>query len=350
MTPSTVVSVVIPTFDRAGLVEHAIESALRQSNVDVEVLVVDDGSTDDTSSRLFDRYAGVDRVRLLEIDHSGPAAARNTALTAATGSHVAFLDSDDRWEPWKLEFQLRCLAAVPDAGMVWTDMAAVDTHGELVAATFIRALYRRHGEIDIADVMERTSIAAPAGEGDADLWHGDLYPVMIHGNLVHTSTVLLTRDRLEAVGRFDEDLTGTGEDFDFHLRTCEAGPVAFADISTTRWRVGAPDQLTHPDLMAQMAANFLTTVEKAIARQPARLTADDRRVGLARAHGWLGEELLDSGERRRAAEHLRLALPAGRRIRTLGLLFVSRLPPRLGTVVRRLLGPLTRPFRRRAAG
>lgn len=340
------VSVVVPTYNRSRLVQRAVASALSQSQSRVQIIVVDDGSTDDTRAALADRFGDETRVIRLHVENRGPAAARNAGLARATGSHLALLDSDDEWLPWKLEFQLECLERVPEAGMVWTNMTAVDADGNVVADRYLRAMYRRYGEVDLDRVMDGSlPIEHPEG-GPGRLWHGDLYRAMVGGNLVHTSTVLMTKDRLEEVGRFDESLQHTGEDFDFHLRTCAAGAVALADIPTIRWRVGAPDQLTRPDLMVQMARNHLATVEKAIAGDRGRLTKTDRRLARSGAHRWLGEELLEMGVRREAARHFRSALRGRRRVRSFALLVVTALPSRLGSAARRLMAAIARPLRR----
>jgi glycosyltransferase involved in cell wall biosynthesis len=92
-------SVVIPTYNRAHLLPQALESVFAQEEKDFEILVVDDGSTDDTEAVLA-RYEG--RVRVLRQKNSGPAAARNLGIENARGDYVAFLDSDDVWFPWTL--------------------------------------------------------------------------------------------------------------------------------------------------------------------------------------------------------------------------------------------------------
>ncbi len=108
------VSVVIPVHNREGLVDRAVDSVLRQTHGDFELLVVDDASTDGTAARLLARGADP-RLRLLRHEvNRGAAAARNTAIRAARGEFIAFLDSDDEWLPEKLERQVACLAAAPE--------------------------------------------------------------------------------------------------------------------------------------------------------------------------------------------------------------------------------------------
>ena len=112
MKPVPQVSVVIPVHNREALIGRAIDSVLRQSFADFELLVVDDGSTDATAARVL---AHADpRLRLLRhAENRGAAAARNTAIAAARGEFIAFLDSDDEWLPDKIARQVACLAAAP---------------------------------------------------------------------------------------------------------------------------------------------------------------------------------------------------------------------------------------------
>ena len=135
------VSVVIPTFNREALLRRAIESVLCQTHRAVEVLVVDDGSTDGTAVMMAATYAADARVRYLPQQNAGVAVARNRGLAAATGDYLALLDSDDYWYPWKLELQLRCLRRVQGAGMIWSDMDAIGEDARPVQARYLRTMY-----------------------------------------------------------------------------------------------------------------------------------------------------------------------------------------------------------------
>lgn len=344
------VSVVIPTYNRALRVQRAIRSALDQTHDRIEVVVVDDGSTDRTVEAIEDRFGPEPRLTVIRTENRGVSAARNTGIAASTGTHVAFLDSDDEWFPWKLELQLACLERVPEAGTIWSDMRAIDADGLVVSKHYLRTFYHHHQEIDIEDVLEGPLLVEHPDVGTCRLWHGDLYRAMLGGNLIHTSTVLMTRERVAAVGDFDVSLVRTGEDFDFHLRSAAAGPVAFLDVPTIDYRIGAPDQLTRPDLMVQMATNYLTTIEKAAAADRGRSPASVLRRSIAGAHGWLGEELLESGLRHEAGPHLRAAIRGPKPIRATFLYALTVLPAAPARALRWFAGRVTRPFRRRSAG
>src|ERR1035438_6021495 len=120
------VSVIIPSYNRAYCVAHAIDSALAQTHGNVEAMVIDDGSKDHTRDFIQQTYGHEPRVKYLYQENQGVAAARNTGLRQAQGDFIAFLDSDDLWKPWKVEMQLACLRAFPQAGMIWSEMEAID--------------------------------------------------------------------------------------------------------------------------------------------------------------------------------------------------------------------------------
>ena len=113
---------------------------------------------------------------------------------------------------------------------------------------------------------------------------------MFMGNLVHTSTVLLRRDRQEKVGLFDVSLIKSGEDYDFHFRTCRMGDVAYVDVPSILYRVGAADQLTQSEHMVWVARNNLITIKKmlSVAQAEIRLPPSMFRRRLADSYFWVG--------------------------------------------------------------
>jgi GT2 family glycosyltransferase len=122
------VSVVLPTYNRVGLLRQAVTSVLDQSFGDWELIIADDGSTDGT--RRYLEGLSDPRVRTLWMRHGGnPAVPRNAALRVARGEWVAFLDSDDLWLPTKLERQLEAMAAHPECGWSYTGYTLIDQHG-----------------------------------------------------------------------------------------------------------------------------------------------------------------------------------------------------------------------------
>lgn len=127
----TFFSIVIPTYNRADRVTAAIDSALEQTFQDFEVIVVDDGSTDGTATRVDHRYGGDSRVRTVRQEHAERGAARNRGLAESTGEFVVFLDSDDRMRPDHLQRLSEAIEAHPDADFLATKF-------EIVSGTSIR--------------------------------------------------------------------------------------------------------------------------------------------------------------------------------------------------------------------
>jgi glycosyltransferase involved in cell wall biosynthesis len=330
------VSVVIPTYNRAHLVGEAIQSALDQTYPNCEVIVIDDGSQDHTEEMIRTRFGGNSRVRCFRQENRGVSAARNRALSEARGEFIAFLDSDDSWLPGKLELQVACLRFLPTAGMIWTDMEAVDGQGKTIFPTYLRRMYSTYRFFptpqDLFTAEHRLDQVVSGGlagfSADVRLFCGDIYASMVLGNLVHTSTVLIRRERQQQVGLFAEDYR-TGEDYPFHLRTSRVGPVAFVDVSTTRYRIGQGDALTAPQYSFGLAKAYVDTLEESLSKDGDRLRLPAGRLDdcLASAYAWLGREYLKQMDAPHARAYLRKSL--GHRLfqpRTILRLFFSCLP------------------------
>jgi hypothetical protein len=232
--------------------------------------------------------------------------------------------------------------------MIWTEVVAADAAGTLKAGSSIRDVLPFRFELEdlfaeripLADVPE-----VPDELRGHGLYVGDIYSKMVLGNLVIPSSALITRSRLDEVQRFDESLQVAGEDFDFFLRTCRAGVVAFADIPSAIYQVGRADQLTHASKSRYLARNYVRTLEGALTRDPERIDHRSAPVRDARAHGhgWAGQTFLEAGELPAARHHLRRSLrfrPVN--LRTLTLTALALLPASLGARslrgVRRLIG------------
>jgi glycosyltransferase involved in cell wall biosynthesis len=338
------VSIVIPTFNRAYCLPRALDSALTQTHRNVEIIIVDDGSTDGTSRLVSDRYSHDGRVKCFRQENLGVTAARNQGIVRATGEFIALLDSDDVWKPWKLKVQLAAMSRCPELGMVWTDMEAVDPAGRLMHPAHLKQMYSNHKRFALAEIMPtafplKEFVPALPDEARAGtLRTGSIYSPMFMGSLVHTSTVLLRRERLSKVGTFNESLKVTGEDYDFHLRTCREGSVGFIDLSSIQYQVGMPDALTHPKLRPDVFANCLTTICLAYERDRDRIDLPGWMIRLrfAEVNAWLGEALLDNGNRGAARQALLRSLRYRFwQPRPARLLALALLPAWLGGAVRR---------------
>jgi glycosyltransferase involved in cell wall biosynthesis len=325
------VSVIIPTYNHASGCKKAIESVLSQTHANVEIVVVDDGSKDNTR----DVISGMDdRVKYIYQINAGVSAARNKALEAATGNYIAFLDSDDVWLPWKLEAQLSLLRVFPDVGMVWTDMMAVDENGRVLYDSYIKKMYTSYEyfncERDFTEMRVLSEVweSCPAQYLQRKCYAGNIFSWMFMGNLVHTSTVLLHRERQRKVGLFDVDLIKSGEDYDYHFRTCRVGNVGYIDVPSIHYRIGAADQLTASKYMVWIARNNLKTIMKMLTAAKSEIHLPPRvmRKRLAQAHAWVGLAEFDEN-RRKARIHLAKSLTfSPLQKRALIFIFLSLLP------------------------
>jgi len=305
------VSVVIPTYNRARQVCVAIDSVLAQTWPSVEMVVVDDGSTDDTREVLKTRYPDDARIRYVFKTNGGPASARNEGFRHARGDYVALLDSDDTWLPWKLELQVLCMERDRSIGMTWTDMQELGPDGAVIDPAYLRHMYKAYRWFSDAQLFSDSVLLRDIAPhhasllGDARLRTGVIFSQMIMGSLVHTSTVLLRRDRLEKVGGFNESLRYAGEDYDFHLRTAREGPVGLLDLPAIQYQQGMPDRLTAKPYEVFIAENVLRTLEPVLAHDRAAIHLPERMIRrkLADTHAWVAYEHLERGEADVALRH-----------------------------------------------
>jgi glycosyltransferase involved in cell wall biosynthesis len=262
------VSAIIPTYNRAHIVCEAVDSILTQTYPHIEVIVVDDGSKDDTLARL-QQYG--DRIRVVSQANAGPAAARNRGIAVARGDLIAFLDSDDIWLPEKTQQQVALLeragASVPcclsNITMKWNS-------GD--RASFDIALLKPSAE-----------------EG---LW---LNPdeVLATRFVLFNQGIMIRREVLEKIGTFDESIRYL-EDVEFPQRLSLEGPWAFIEAPLVVWRESMTnsvfknsqrDDLCTRECMVEVLETHLKRVETA--GRDARLRRYvSRELGRARRHLW----------------------------------------------------------------
>jgi glycosyltransferase involved in cell wall biosynthesis len=188
------VSVIMPCFNSAEHLNEAIDSVLEQDYANIELIVVDDGSTD-SSPQLLQQYG--DRIKVIYQQNSGPAAARNTGMREATGDFIAFNDSDDIWLPGKLSAQIALLQAEPEIGLCYTGWIVWDQQQPLAQI-----------------LQSRPDISAQERVPGLSGW---LYLKLLAVCYIHTTTAVFRRDILQHVGYFNEAFR-IGEDHDYWLR------------------------------------------------------------------------------------------------------------------------------------
>lgn len=204
---SELISVVIPAFNRSSLITGAIKSVLRQTWTNLELIIVDDCSTDDTVAVI--RAIDDPRIRVIEMaENSGPSAARNRGIEHAKGTWVAFQDSDDEWLPDKLALQMSRIAELgPTCVGAYCGMAV---EGSIRLKQGQRVTVRYLPDPDLAQT------------------EGDLSNTLNTTSAISTQMLMVRRSILERLDGFDESLQAL-EDWDLAIRLAEQGPIAFVD-------------------------------------------------------------------------------------------------------------------------
>ncbi len=204
------ISVIIPSWNRAEQLAAALDSVYAQTLAPHEVIVVDDGSTDTTRQRVTGHYP---QVRYIYQHNKGVSSARNTGISAASGDWIALLDSDDRWQPGKLEHQQQALAANPGYRLCHSDETWI-RNGKRVNPM------KKHAKVG-----------------------GHIYLQCLPLCVISPSAVMIHRELFEAVGLFDETLPAC-EDYDLWLRICAVYPVLYVDQPLVIKVGGHEDQLS----------------------------------------------------------------------------------------------------------
>ncbi len=212
MAAEKCVTVVMPVCNGAAYLEQAIDSVLAQTHETIEVIAVDDGSTDE-SPQVLGRYGG--RIKVLRQQNAGVAAARNSGIQRAGGEFVAFLDQDDWWHPEKLKRQVELFRREESTGLVHTDVAHFSQE-------------------------QKKFVPSPNPSTDPASMVGDCFERLLLGNHIANSSVVVRRSALNVVGHCNTGLgKNTVADYDLWLRLAQTCRIGFVDAPLTCFRVHA---------------------------------------------------------------------------------------------------------------
>ena len=305
-----VVSVVIPTYRHAEYVEETLSSVFAQTFSDYEVIVVNDGSPDDTAARLRP-LAQAGRVRYFEQANAGQAAARNRGLAEARGEFVAYLDDDDLWPPDKLAWQVAALREHPVWVMVSGLSGGIDAEGRRVESPWVSG--------------------AVETQSTTDLFEG--------GGIDSPGQVLVRRSALEAVGGFDPALWGS-DDVDLWIRLSTRGGVGRVLHMALYYRRHATNA---SNAAARMFWNAVRMVRKNLPLLPREQRTPTWRNALHGVYLYSGKRVLNAArrggwrDRWAAGRVLAYLLPTMLRDGTLARLVYSDLAPAWVLALRRRL-------------
>jgi glycosyltransferase involved in cell wall biosynthesis len=223
------VTIVMPAYNAARYLPTAIDSVIHQSYSDWELIVIDDGSTDETKSvatSYVPRTSG--RLRYLYQSNRGPAAARNAGLQATTGEFIATLDADDVWLPMRLERGISVMDRSPQVGLVHSLVARINVEGNVVGSFNFPSKHQA-GKIALNIYTRRANILSP--------------------------TVLFRRQCIDTVGLFDEAFRGT-EDRDLWFRIAERYEIAYIDEILALYRSSPGSVASDSGLAVQTKLSF----------------------------------------------------------------------------------------------
>lgn len=222
MSQTPLISVIIPAYNCGQYIAMAVSSALAQDYPNKEIIVVNDGSTDNTLEVLA--HFGTSIV-LVNQPNSGVAAARNLGMQTARGAFIALLDADDLWLPGKLRNQVNYLRAHPEVGAVysaWREWRP-NAQGTFTVPQLSRA------------EMEQDGIEAQDS--------GWLYNKLFQDSIIHTTTLLMRREIMEQVGAFDPALR-RGQDYDYWFRMSRLAPIHKLCAVLSLYRIH-PESISH---------------------------------------------------------------------------------------------------------
>lgn len=239
MTMKPLVSVIIPTYNRAEFLKSAIGSVLSQTYQNFEVIVIDDGSTDGT--REIITSFSQDKIKYVYKSNGGQSSARNEGIRLAKGEYIAFLDSDDLWDPRKLEKQLACFQKDPSFGMVFTNYRSIDKDGKVLKEFQAEPGYVLSGNF-IKDLLEIRFPSVP-------------------------SSMMVKREAFEKVGYFNENLR-ISEDLDVWVRIGLSFGVGYINEVLTSVRLHEDHLMrqTPRDQIWINSVHVLESYEKEIAK------------------------------------------------------------------------------------
>jgi len=305
-----VVSVVMPTYNHGTFLADAIDSVFKQTLEEFELIIIDDGSTDNTPEILATITDG--RVRCFRTANRGKSAARNLGLEKATGKYLAFLDSDDVYHPEKLDLQVSLLEKNPEITMCFHDFGRFSTE---------RTFEQTH--FDFVPELKMLSASPLVNVADAYILEGDAFQLLAPLPLLPAwlQTLMLRRNLVQDF-QFNEELI-ISEDLAYVLRCCQGGRAAYIDRCLVNLRRHESNSFSDPSetLLPNIRALSIIQGEiedpryKAIIKR--RLGDEWRSYGY---HGWV------HGDRRKAVKGYSRSLSfPGRRMNSLAHLSLALL-------------------------
>ncbi len=257
------VSVTIPCFNAVSTISETLNSILAQTYKNIEIIVVNDGSTDSTLEVLR-QYSSC--VKVINQNNKGLAASRNVACRAANGKYIALLDADDLCLPGRIALQVAYMEQNQDIVMCSSDFSAFDKNG-VIADSYIGNYYSRVAETGgVAGLYPFRRTLFLDGY-DIMTYSGNVYDKMALGSFIHPPTVLFRKSVLAKCGLVDEAIVNCC-DYDWFVRMSRVGEIGYIACPLLNYRISDLQMSGHRNRM-QIAQDIVRVMEKTIASDPA---------------------------------------------------------------------------------
>ena len=245
-TNSNLVSVIIATYNRRDFIVDAIESVIAQSYKDWELIIIDDGSTDDTKD-IIEKHLESEKISYYYQNNQKQASALNTGLKYAHGDWIAFLDSDNKWLSDRLELGINCILSNPDMGLIYGDIYTINEAGVRVS------------------------------EKNMKRYTGNVTARLLFDNFISFNTTLIRKDILEKIGGFNADLD-RAPDYDCWLRASTITKFLYISEYLAEYRV--MDNQISSDKTSRFDNNE-KTLKRFLYNYPNAVTMMEKKKGLS---------------------------------------------------------------------
>lgn len=288
------VSIIIPAFNVSRFIETAVQSALDQTYKNVEIIVVDDCSKDDTVAKLS---VFRDKIKVLQHERNlGAAEARNTGVRQCRGNLIGFLDGDDKWAPEKLEMFADSFSAFPEVQFAFSDFSRFEwSDGSFFALSNSQIYPSIYNVIQEQKYIDRRHFLIPKN---------DMFSILLDGYPIYPTAIVVRKSIFDKIGMWRK--IRTNEDFDFGLRSCRVTDFLYIDEKLAM--VGRHDANLTVDIQRQMEGNIFVIDLHLNDTVYSNKELDLIRYSKGRRLSGLGYAYLHAGNSKKAMEKYREAL------------------------------------------
>ena len=249
----SLVSVIIPAYNCSKFINIAIDSVLEQTYKNYELIVVDDGSTDNTAD-IVSKYN--DKLKYILQDNGGVSKARNTGINNSNGSYIALLDADDVWEKDKLEIQMNLFERFGNIDLIFSSFMHTK-YGKIIPGRTFQETFNIFIEykLNMESIFENNSTYI-LNDKEINFYWGNIYKYLFLGNFILPSSTLFKRNSLSKTGLFNERYR-VAEETEFFLRFSKLNTIGFIDCPLLHYEMPESENLSGKNNMEKLIKNAL---------------------------------------------------------------------------------------------